>query len=226
MSISIADSPRAWTAFGFAVDTSGWLNLGATAIQLVGGDGGVLGWEFGSDPDEQIQDAGEIDGIALIRTPCQVVPGTTTNPNGVVSIDHVVISSDNCDASRAAFETAGFPVRRERVTESFGTPMRQMFFWAGNVILELIGPAATGTTDQEWGSGVGVGPGERAHRPSAVFGITFVSSDLEGTCAHLGELINPPKPAVQAGRWIAGLRGRDLGISIPIAIMSPHPRST
>ena len=33
-----------------------------------------------------------------------------------------------------------------------------------------------------------------------------------------------PKDAVQDGRRIAGLRGKEVGIRLPIAVMSPHVR--
>jgi hypothetical protein len=58
-----------------------------------------------------------------------------------------------------------------------------------------------------------------------VFGLALVADDLDATAAQLGELLSTPKPAVQPGRRIAGLRGAQVGISVPVAVMSPHVRS-
>jgi hypothetical protein len=85
--------------------------------------------------------------------------------------------------------------------------MRQTFFWAGDVIVELVGPDVGEPSTDE---------------PTTVFGLALVASDLDATAAVLGPLLGTPKAAVQPGRRIAGLRGRDLGISLPLAVMSPH----
>ena len=50
----------------------------------------------------------------------------------------------------------------------------------------------------------------------------IVADDLDATAERLGELLGAPKDAVQTGRRIAGLRGAQVGITIPIAVMSPH----
>jgi hypothetical protein len=82
---------------------------------------------------------------------------------------------------------------------------RQTFFWLGDVILELVG------ADEPEGDG-----------PSKVWGLALTCSDLDATAATLGDKCGDPKPAVQRGRRIATLRTSALGISIPIALMSPH----
>ncbi len=61
--------------------------------------------------------------------------------------------------------------------------------------------------------------------PTSIFGLALVAADLDRTAETLGELLGAPKPAVQAGRRIAGLRHRQAGISLPIAVMSPHVRT-
>jgi hypothetical protein len=85
-----------------------------------------------------------------------------------------------------------------------------VFFWAGDVIVELIGPDEGEPTTDE---------------PASVFGLALSATDLDATAAHLGDLLGTPKDAVQPGRRIAGLRGRQVGISLPIAVMSPHVRA-
>jgi hypothetical protein len=85
-----------------------------------------------------------------------------------------------------------------------------VFFWAGDVILELMGPDRDQPVTDD---------------ATSVFGLALVADDLDTTAAHLGELLSSPKEAVQPGRRIAGLRGAKVGISVPIAVMSPHVRS-
>ena len=105
-------------------------------------------------------------------------------------------------------EAAGLEVRGGRSTTSYGSPMRQVFFWTGDVIVELVGPDAREPTDE----------------PTTFFGLALVSDDLDATATTLGELLSTPKDAVQAGRRIAGLRGGQVGITVPVAVMSPHVR--
>jgi hypothetical protein len=121
-----------------------------------------------------------------------------------------VVSTGDVERTVAAFVDVGLEMRGERATTSYGSPMRQVFFWAGDVILELIGPdRGEPVTDEA----------------ASVFGLALVADDLDATAAHLGELLSTPKDAVQPGRRIAGLRGARTGISVPVAVMSPHVRS-
>lgn len=130
------------------------------------------------------------------------------HPNGVTSIDHIVVASGNPGRTVDALEAAGFPKRRERHATDQGAGVVQHFFWAGDVIIELIGPGEDRPLTAE---------------PCKVFGLALVSEDLDATSTFLGDRISPVREAVQKGRRIATLRTRDLGISLPVAIMSPHP---
>jgi hypothetical protein len=89
--------------------------------------------------------------------------------------------------------------------------MRQVFFWAGDVIVELIGPDRDEPVTDE---------------ATSFFGLALVADDLDATASRLGELLSTPKDAVQPGRRIAGLRGARVGITVPVAVMSPHVRPT
>jgi Glyoxalase-like domain len=201
LSLTVGDDPDAWRTAGFAVDAGGRLRLGSTVIALTGTGGGVAGWSI-EDVD------GPIDGLpaAPVVTGAADAPGA--HPNGIDRIDHVVVRTGDCDRTIAAFEAAGLEVRGGRSTTSYGTPMRQTFLWAGDVIIELVGPdAGEPTTDEV----------------TSFFGLALVAEDLDATAAHLGDLMGTPKEAVQDGRRIAGLRGKDAGISVPLAVMSPHP---
>jgi hypothetical protein len=81
--------------------------------------------------------------------------------------------------------------------------MQQVFFRAGEVILELVGPV------EPKGDG-----------PAGFYGIAVNVADLDATKATLGDRVTDPKDAVQPGRRIATLKTRDLGIATAIAFMS------
>jgi hypothetical protein len=205
--MDLADTPDAWSAAGFAVvhDT---VLLGSTLLRLTGqgappdGGGGVLGWALdGVD--------GPIDSLPTCAPAPAWASDSPPHPNGIERIDHVVVRTGDQDRTLAAFGHAGIEMRGGRSTTSYGSPMRQSFLWAGDVIVELVGPDDDAATTDE--------------APS-FFGLALVATDLDATAASLGELLSPPKEAVQPGRRIAGLRGAKVGISVPLAVMSPHVR--
>ena len=206
-SVAIGDATAPWSDAGFGVDDSGAVHLGSTILDLRGGDGGFLGLSF----EPQLRTA-DLDGIPLLAPPQRYPESDSVqphNPNGIGTIDHIVVATTNCDASIVSFERAGFSQRGERLTESFGIPTRQTFFWAGQVIVELIGPVKTDPTKQG---------------PTKIFGLALVSDDFDATVKWLGDLAGKPRRAIQPGRQITTIRTRELGISVPIAVMSPHPK--
>jgi hypothetical protein len=200
--LQIADSPEAWEAAGFAVgdDT---LQVGAVRIRLVGPESGtgIVGWSLRGAPD----DVTDVDGLPTSRSvEPSAEPGE--HPLGVTQVDHVVLMSPNLARTTAAIEALGAEVRRVRDFDLAGTPMRQVFFRLGEVIVELVGdPAAAG------------------EGPATFWGITFTVADIDAAAALLGENTGRVKDAVQRGRRITTLRHRDLGISVSTALMSPKP---
>ena len=85
--------------------------------------------------------------------------------------------------------------------------MQQRFFRLGGVILELVGAA------EPTGDG-----------PMSIWGLACNVADIDAAAQRLGPACGAPKDAVQPGRRIATVRTRDLGISLPIALMTPDPR--
>lgn len=203
--IVVGDDPDAWAAAGFAVDDDGTSRIGTVRVRLAGtaGGRGIRSWSLRSVPD--LAD-GAIDGLATTVSE-RPLATPAAHPNGVTRIDHVVLASSNGPHTAAAITAAtGLEVRRIRETTSFGRPTRQWFFRAGEVILELVAPDdGDGTT------------------PTAFWGLALVVDDIDALAAHLGDRVSAPKDAVQPGRRIASLRHRDLGISAPIAFMTPEP---
>jgi hypothetical protein len=200
--LTAVDDAEGWRAAGFTVAGDGTCVLGDVVVRLEGGGHGlgITGWGFAG-----LERAEPIDGI-----PTTVVDGDRPEPvphaNGTTSIDHVVVRSPDSRRTTAALETVGLPAKRAR---DIGRGMQQVFFRAGAVIVELVGPVEPG------GDG-----------PAGFYGLAVNVTDLDLTKDTLGELVTDPKDAVQPGRRIATLRTRDLGIATAIAFMSqPERRS-
>ena len=228
--LRLGDTAAAWSAAGFFVSAEATVTLGQTIIQCTGQGEPFQGWQIQGCQIQgrqiqgrqiqgsQIQGSGSstpehpsIDGLRLLpasdQGPSLNSVASQPHPNGITSIDHIVVSTGDSQRSIAAFESAGFEVRGSRSTSSYGSPMRQTFFWAGDVIVELMGPDLGEATSES---------------PAQIFGLALVAADLDSTAAALGELLGTPKAAVQTGRQIARLRTNSVGIGLPIAVMSPH----
>lgn len=205
--IAVGDPPDAWRAAGFTVDGSGTCRIGTVRVRLVGRERGkrILGWSLRGAHDGSLA-GGSLDGLPT--TPSTAAPvEPDQHRNGSTHIDHVVLLSPDLARTGAALEAIGLRPRGERDTDTYGAPMRQIFYRLGEVILELVGaPDSPGEGD----------PG--------FFGLAITVKDLDATASLLGDHLGTPKDAVQEGRRIATLRHRDLGMSVATAFMSPEPR--
>jgi hypothetical protein len=205
--ILVGDPPEAWVAAGFTVDGDGTCRIGSVRVRLVGRDGGkrILGWSLRGAPPARLAD-GSLDGLPTTGSDAEpAVPAA--HPNGATHIDHVVLLSPDLARTTAALAAIDVSPRGERDTDTYGAPMRQVFFRLGEVILELVGqPDTAGEGD----------PG--------FFGLAITVADLDAAAAQLGDHLGTVKDAVQEGRRIATLRHRDLGMSVATALMSPEPR--
>ena len=199
----VADPPEAWRAAGFAVDRTGHCTIGTVRVRLLGDAGvtgvtGVTGWTFRGLTD----DVASVDGIPTGRS--ELLPGRPgEHPNGARVIDHVVVITPDLGRTRAALDALGLAPRRERDGELGGSAVRQVFYRLGEVILEVVGdPHAAGAG------------------PARLWGLTHAVADIDA-CAHLlGDHVGRVKDAVQPGRRITTLRGRDLGVSVATAFIS------
>jgi hypothetical protein len=206
--ILVGDPKEAWEAAGFSVDGDGTCRIGSVRVRLVGREGGkrILGWSLRDAPPARLAD-GRLDGLPT--TASGTAPAEPAqHPNGALLIDHVVVLSPDLARTTAALEAVGVPQRGDRDTESYGPPMRQVFFRLGEVILEVVGQPDT------------AGEGE-----PGFFGLAITVADLGAAGALLGEHLGTAKDAVQDGRRIATLRHRELGMSVATALMSPEPRA-
>ena len=157
--------------------------------------------------------SGAIDSLKFDKAP-NITPSSidacprSVHPNGVTQIDHLVVTTPNCDRTTLAFEANGIHPRKIRTFGNDEAKMRQTFFWLGDVILELVGPHASEDKGQ-----------------TKFWGLALISDDLRTTSDYLGSRCTPIKPAVQSGRKITTIKTREIGITTPLAVMSPHTKT-
>jgi len=202
--ITVGDPPEAWRAAGFTVDDDSTCRIGSVRVRLVGREVGkrILGWSLRDAPAGAL-DAGSVDGLSTTRS--EAPPAQPArHANGATHIDHVVVLSPDLARTAAALEAIGLAPRGERDTETYGAPMRQIFFRLGEVILELVGA-----------------PDASAEGDPGFFGLAITVDDLDATAGLLGAHLGTAKDAVQPGRRIATLRHREVGMSVATALMSP-----
>lgn len=203
-SVRVHGSIEDWHAAGFAGEDT--VVIGSTIIIPTGAPKP----EGGRDAviAASIDDIEHLAGLALEPWTDRGDAGAPVDhPNGVVAIDHIVVTTPDSDRTTAEFEAAGFDVRRVRRIPQEGGDRRQTFFWLGDVICEVVGP------DEPTGSG-----------PASWWGLALTVQDLEATAELLGDVLTPIKPAVQPGRVVSTLAG-DVGPPVPILFISPHTRS-
>ena len=145
-----------------------------------------------------------VDGLPIGLVEAPVTPAAEHH-NRVTGFDHLVAMSPSIDRTADALIHAGLQRRRTRHFAVGGETRRQDFFWLGDVILELVG------VDGAEGAG-----------DATFWGFALECDDLDLAARRLGEALGTVKDAVQPGRRIATVRTKELGISVPIALMSPH----
>ena len=200
--LEIDDPASAWESAGFAVGDDGSCLVGAITIRFGGhtSGGGIRSWSL-TDLDTGVT---SIDGLDLITAGDPAPP--VSHPNTVRQIDHLVVQTPDVDRTVEALAAVGLEERRRRHTESYGSPMTQVFHRAGEVIIEVVGP-----------------PTASGDEPASFFGLAFTLDDLDAPVDLLGDAVGDRKPAVQEGRDRRGLRHERLGLSVPVLLMSaPH----
>jgi hypothetical protein len=202
----VADPADTWVQAGFSVDSDAICRVGGVRIRLAGrGRGtGIVGWSLRGLPSDGSLD--DLDGIPTTSSD-GVAAMPAKHQNGVLAIDHVVLLSPDLRRTVESLTTVGVEPRRERDGQLSGRSIRQIFFRAGEVIIEVVGsPETTG------------------EGPATLWGITYVVADIDATAAYFGDRTAPVKDAVQPGRRITTLRHHELGISVRSAMISSHIR--
>jgi hypothetical protein len=155
--------------------------------------GGAVGLKLhGLDGDH------DLDGLPISAStapppPPAPAPAPAKHAIGATGVDHVVALTPDLDRTTAKLRAAGFDHRATRG--------RQAFFVIGACLLELVA---------------------HADGSACVWGLTLVVEDLDRAARQLGDRLGPAKDAVQAGRRIATVRGREAGLTTPLALMSPR----
>jgi hypothetical protein len=204
--LQVADPADAWTRAGFSVDSGGdsdaVCRIGGVRIRLVGrGRGtGIVGWSLRGLPSDRTTD--DLDGVPTASSDTDIAT-PATHPNGVTSIDHVVLLSPDLGRTVEVLAAVGVEPRRARDGELGGRRIRQVFFRFGEVIIEVVGS-----------------PESTNEGPSTLWGITYAVSDLDTTASFFGDRTSPVKDAVQPGRRITTLRHHEFGMSVRSAMIS------
>jgi Glyoxalase-like domain len=200
----IAADPGAWRSAGFRVDGD-LCEVGSVRLRLEGpGERrGITRWS--------IRGAASLDLDGLDTLASDVAPAAgEPHPNGVLSIDHVVVLSPDLDRTAEVLRRAGFDMRRVREGETPGGSTRQAFFRMGEVILEVVeAPEGTKIAADPYG-------------PARLWGISFLVEDMDGPAAALGNTLGTPRDAVQPGRRIA-TAAKEAALGPAIAFMTPGP---
>jgi hypothetical protein len=191
---------------------SSWQSLGLTCVDdsclladvtltFDSSVSGLAGWTIESDRDADVV----IDGIPTRIVRAGEQPSRVESRIGrqrIVSLDHVVVNTDNIDRTCSAISAElGLEVRRER---ELGNGAVQRFHKLENTIIEVVsGPHVTTPGSSLWGMVVSV-------------------DDLFDYFDEVGDQVtSPPKKATQPGRFISTVRS-SVGLGVPFALMTPH----
>jgi hypothetical protein len=198
----IAADPGAWRGAGFRVDGD-VCEVGSVRLRLegTGPRRGITRWS--------VRGAESLDLDGLDTEPSEAPPAAgDPHPNGVLSIDHVVVLTPDLDRTAAVLRDAGFDLRRLREGATPGGSTRQAFFRMGEVILEVVeAPAGTKLAADPDG-------------PARLWGISFLVEDLDEPAAALDGTLGEPRDAVQPGRRIA-TAAKKAALGPAIAFMTP-----
>jgi len=196
--VVLGGSPAPWEALGFAVAGDRFRAGGVTVRLDLAAGPGLVGLAMSG------LDAVDLDGLRLLAA--DEAPTVADHPNGVQSVDHVVMTTPRLERTSAALQAAGLELRRRREADSPRGPATQLFYRLGEVVLEVV-----------------AGPGESGDGPARWWGIVFTVADLGACAAQLGERLGTVRDAVQPGRRIATVR-REAGLGAAVALISPAPQ--
>jgi hypothetical protein len=197
--LTVGDPPEAWERAGFAVDGDR-LAIDGVTIRLLGDGGprGIVSWEL-DHPNPRAADGLVHDDVGAPARPAD-------HPNGAALVDHLVARTPDVERTTDALAELGVTVRRTVDGVRGDADRRYRFFLLGTCVLELIGPVVPTGRD-----------------PARFVGLALATYDLDATAAWLGDACDDPHDAVQPGRRIATVRHRELGISVPLAFLTPRP---
>lgn len=211
--VVLGDDADAWRRAGFAVDADGCFTVGGVLFCCTGDGRGITRWALASD--QPTAGTADVDGLPTSWTsagaeadPTPEVAGR--HANGAELLDHVVVTSPHRERTVAAFaEHLGLEPRRRAEHEVAGRRMVQTFFVLRPTVVEVVSAPP--------------GDDDGGDAPSSFWGLAFTVTDLDATSSLLGGAASRPRAAVQPGRRIASLRHAEVGVSVPVAFLTPRP---
>lgn len=193
-----------WTAIGIHFSAEGLANVGNTWLRCDKRlPPGLHSWALCDAPRE----ISSIDGLAT--TYVEDVPALNIESVNqtlgsfqlaILGVDHVVVNTPDLQRTSDALAGAtGAPLKRVR---DAGNGVQQGFHRLGGVIVEIVSAPHT------------------LIGPAVFWGLVFVADDLDAVFNHVGpDVLSPPKPAVQPGRYIATFRSA-AQLGVPCALMT------
>ena len=197
--VLVNGGPSSWQRAGFDCSKAGF-RAGEVEV-LVGGHSKVPLLVF--EPD-----CGPLDGTAVPGNGSEVGELPAVHPNGVCGVDHVVVSTGGVERTSGLLADAGLELLGDRQAVLGGKQVEQRFHHAGPCLIELVGPSGATGGD-----------------PARVWGITFVTSEIESLPALEPAPVASIRDAVQPGRRIA-TAVPEVGLPTRVAFMDPRTRKT
>lgn len=222
--ICITDNDSAWEQVGFNINAADkYADFGEIRLWFKPGSGGkgITSWGFANlDVAASNCNTSTLCGIPMINQSNmdKIIDDTSYgHPNGVVGIDHIVISTKNPQWVENEFLRLGIKKKRETTNNKLG--ISYSFYRPGKTILEVISTVAD--INNEIVPSV-IETTEMALPGTYIWGITFVTKDIDFTHKALVDLTKLPWDAVQKGRKITTLNSQKANISTKVAFISQH----
>ncbi len=177
--------------------------------------GSILSWSF--TLDDASNQTVDFLGIPTRILPSQNPSSSRMHPNGIKSIDHIVLKTTSVSHVMDAFKRFNqVPKRHGTIPGGVRLGQTFAFYKTGNTVIEVVGPEKH-TQD----------PGEPTQETKCeLWGITFNSSDLPSTYSVLNAVAkNQIRNAVQKGRQIFTVNMGRAGLgACQVAVMSIAPK--
>ena len=187
-------SDNSWNGAGFKA-VNGVVALSDIDVLFVKGTGGLIEWGWDKLPEGMTS----ICGVPAFRYEDKNT--IQKQPNGVLSVDHIVLHSNDAEYVKNEFAKLNMTPRAQRddiypgITQIFYRPEK-------GVVIEVVV--------------------NKDFPKTFLWGMTLVVEDIDIAKQLLKDNSSNPKKAIQPGRRILTVRGAQLNIETNMAMMTPH----